>query len=149
MKAIAYRQPLKISEPMSLLDVELPTPEPAPHDLIVEVRAVSVNPADVKVRANVDPKGQNKVLGWDAAGVVRSVGSAVSRFKPGDEVFYAGAIDRQGANSEFHAVDERIVGRKPTSLDFAKAAALPLTSLTAWELLFDRFAAPYGKGSEP
>ncbi len=148
MKAVAYRRPLRITEPDSLLDVELPMPEPRPHDLIVEVRAISVNPADVKMRASVDPNGTDKILGWDAAGIVRSVGTAATLFRAGDEVFYAGAIDRPGAYSQFHAVDERIVGRKPASLDFAKAAALPLTSLTAWELLFDRLGVPYGKSAD-
>jgi len=148
MKAIGYRKSLKISDPESLIDVQLPMPEPAPHDLVVEVRAISVNPADVKVRASIDPNGELKVLGWDAAGVVHAVGSAVTLFKSGDEVFYAGSFDRQGANAQFHAVDERIVGRKPRSLDYANAVALPLTSLTAWELLFDRFRVDYGKGGE-
>ena len=139
MKAVAYRQSLPIEETESLIDVELPEPTPGPRDLLVEVRAISVNPVDTKIRRNQAPEsGQLKVLGWDVAGVVRAVGDQVSLFRPGDRVFYAGAIDRPGANSELHLVDERIVGPMPASLDFAQAAALPLTSITAWELLFDR-----------
>jgi zinc-binding alcohol dehydrogenase family protein len=139
MKAIAYYQNLPIDHAEALLDVELPEPIIGEHDLLVEVRAISVNPVDVKVRANMPPPaGQPRVLGWDAAGVVRAVGSKVSLFQPGDRVWYAGALQRPGANSELHAVDERIVGKMPDSLDFETAAALPLTAITAWELLFDR-----------
>ncbi|MCQ4307967.1 zinc-binding alcohol dehydrogenase family protein [Pseudomonas stutzeri] len=146
MKAIGYQQSLPIGDPRSLLDIELHDPTPGPRDLLVEVRAISVNPVDTKIRMRVQPEdGQQQVLGWDAAGVVRAVGSEVSLFKPGDEVFYAGALDRPGANSELHLVDECIVGRKPTSLDFAAAAALPLTSITAWELLFERLQVSEGK----
>lgn len=139
MRAIGYRNPGPIDAPEALLDIELPRPAPEPRDLLVEVRAVSVNPVDTKVRrrAAADP-GQWKVLGWDAAGVVIDAGAAVSRFKPGDEVFYAGSLSRQGTNAEYHLVDERIVGRKPASIGFAEAAALPLTAITAWETLFDR-----------
>ena len=108
-----------------------------PCDLLVEVRGISINPVDVKVRANVAPEKGVKVIGYDAAGVVRKVGSDVDKFKVGDEVYYSGDITRSGTNSEFHAVDERIVGKKPQSLGFAEAAGLPLTSITAWELLFD------------
>jgi zinc-binding alcohol dehydrogenase family protein len=147
MRAVGYTKSLPIEDPSSLIDVMLPRPIPGGHDLIVEVRAVSVNPVDVKRRARSDPAGAIKVLGYDAAGVVREVGSDVSLFAPGDEVFYAGSIDRPGANSEFHAVDERIVGHKPASLSFAEAAALPLTSLTAWEGLFDKLRLkPEGVG---
>lgn len=146
MKAIGYQQSLPIGDPRSLLDIELHDPTPGPRDLLVEVRAISVNPVDTKIRMRVQPEdGQQQILGWDAAGVVRAVGSEVSLFKPGDEVFYAGALDRPGANSELHLVDERIVGRKPASLDFAAAAALPLTSITAWELLFERLQVSEGK----
>jgi zinc-binding alcohol dehydrogenase family protein len=148
MKAIIYRKSLPIEQTDSLIDVELPDPTPGSRDLLVEVRAISVNPADVKIRSSVDPKGQDKVLGWDAAGVVLAIGPEVTRFRVGDEVFYAGAVDRQGANAELHVVDERLVGKKPRLLDFAQAVALPLTTLTAWELLFDRFGAPYGKPGE-
>ncbi|GAB3868467.1 zinc-binding alcohol dehydrogenase family protein [Dactylosporangium cerinum] len=132
--------PAVISTSRGLEDVELPVPAPGPRDLQVRVRAVSVNPVDHKVRRG----GGDKVLGWDAAGEVVAVGSEVSLFAPGDEVYYAGSIDRPGANSRLHLVDERIVGRKPRSLDFAAAAALPLTTITAWETLFDRFRLDAG-----
>lgn len=139
MKAIAYYQSLPIDDPRALQDIELPEPTPGPRDLLVEVKAISVNPVDTKVRRNVQPEdGAAKVLGWDVAGVVKAVGSEVSLFKAGDQVFYAGSIARAGANSERHVVDERIVGHMPKSLGFAEAAALPLTAITAWELLFDR-----------
>lgn len=139
MKAIAYYQNLPIDHAEALLDVELPEPIIGEYDLLVEVKAISVNPVDVKVRANMaPPAGQPRVLGWDAAGVVRAVGGKVSLFQPGDRVWYAGALQRPGTNSELHAVDERIVGKMPDSLDFETAAALPLTAITAWELLFDR-----------
>ena len=146
MKAVSYRQRLPLDHADSLLDVELPNPAaPTGRDLLVRVEAVSVNPVDTKVRANADPKGADKVLGWDAAGTVVAVGPEARLFKVGDAVFYAGAIERTGSNAELQLVDERIVGRKPTSLSFADAAALPLTSITAWELLFDRLKVPYGK----
>lgn len=146
MKAVAYYQSLPIADPRSLQDVELPEPQPGPRDLVVEVRAISVNPVDTKVRRGVAPEpGQAKVLGWDVAGVVRAVGAEVSLFRPGDRVFYAGALDRPGANSELHVVDERIVGPMPASLDFAQAAALPLTAITAWELLFTRLGIAEGQ----
>ncbi|AJD40592.1 Zn-dependent alcohol dehydrogenase GroES-like protein [Rhizobium gallicum bv. gallicum R602sp] len=139
MRAVAYKVPQPISAETSLIDVDLPVPKATGHDLLVEIKAVSVNPVDVKVRVHsAPPAGEVKVLGWDAAGIVKAVGPDVTLFKPGDEVYYAGAIDRPGSNAEFHLVDERIVGRKPKSLDFAAAAALPLTSITAYEALFDR-----------
>lgn len=145
MKAIGYRQSLPSDDPNALVDVELPMPEPGPRDLRVKVEAVSVNPVDTKVRKrSAPPEGEVKVLGFDAAGIVEAVGSDVSLFKPGDEVYYAGSIDRAGTNSEYHVVDERIVGRKPSSLSFTEAAALPLTAITAWEMLFDRLGVPYG-----
>lgn len=145
MKAVGYRRSLPVTDDASLVDVELPTPELRPHDLLVRVEAVSVNPVDVKVRMRAaPPEGQVTVLGFDAAGVVEATGPAVTRFKKGDAVFYAGSIDRQGSNAALQAVDERIVGPKPQSLSFADAVALPLTSLTAWELLFDRLRVPYG-----
>ncbi len=145
MKAVAYYQSLPAEHPEALQDVQLDAPSPGPHDLLVEVRAISVNPVDTKIRRNVAPEhGAAKVLGWDAAGVVQAVGSAVSLFQPGDRVFYAGAIDRAGANIELHLVDERIVGRMPASLSFAEAAALPLTAITAWELLFERLQIAEG-----
>lgn len=141
MKAVGYRTSLPISDEQSLVDIDVPTPQATDRDLLVEVRAVSVNPVDAKVRMRSGPTGDEcKILGYDASGTVKSVGSDCKLFKPGDEVFYAGSIARQGTNSEFHLVDERIVGKKPKSLTFAQAAALPLTSITAWELLFDRFA---------
>ena len=146
MKAIAYYQSLPIDHPDALQDVELPAPEPGPRDLLVEVRAISVNPVDTKIRRNVQPDaGAAKVLGWDVAGVVRAVGSEVSLFAPGDKVYYAGSIARAGGNSELHVVDERIVGHMPASLGFAEAAALPLTAITAWELLFERLQISQAK----
>ena len=149
MKAIAYYQSLPIDHAEALLDVELPAPQPGPRDLLVRVMAISVNPVDTKIRRNVSPgAGEAKVLGWDVAGEVLEVGAEVRQFRPGDKVFYAGAIDRAGANSELHVVDERIVGRMPGSLDFARAAALPLTTITAWELLFERLGVREGKGDE-
>ena len=144
MKAVAYRHILPLDDPHSLIDVDLPRPTAQGRDLLVKVEAVSVNPVDTKVRKRVDPQGADKVLGWDAAGTVIAVGADVALFKPGDAVFYAGAIDRPGSNVEFQLVDERIVGRKPATLDFAHAAAMPLTSITAWELLFDRLGVPRG-----
>ncbi|MFK0091987.1 zinc-binding alcohol dehydrogenase family protein [Pseudomonas sp. NPDC090592] len=138
MKAVVYTQPgLPIHDPQALYDAELPTPKPGPRDLLVEVRAIAVNPVDTKIRASRGGE-QPQILGWDAVGVVREVGPEVTLFQAGDEVYYAGAIDRPGSYSEVHVVDERIVGHKPRSLDNASAAALPLTSITAWELLFDR-----------
>lgn len=146
MKAIAYYQSLPIEDAAALQDIELPAPEPGPRDLLVEVRAISVNPVDTKVRRNVQPEaGEAKVLGWDVAGVVKAVGRDVTLFQPGDKVWYAGSIARAGANSELHAVDERIVGHMPESLGFAEAAALPLTAITAWELLFERLQIAEGK----
>ncbi len=145
MKAVAYYQSLPIEDPAALQDIELPAPQPGPRDLLVEVRAISVNPVDTKVRRNVQPEaGAAKVLGWDVAGVVKAVGSEVSLFQPGDKVYYAGSIARAGANSELHVVDERIVGHMPKTLSFAEAAALPLTAITAWELLFERLQVAEG-----
>jgi NADPH2:quinone reductase len=139
MRAIGYQTPQPIDAATALVDFDLPRPEPQGRDILVEVKAVSVNPVDTKIRASAKPEpGDWKVLGWDAAGVVTAVGPDATLFKPGDTVFYAGAINRSGTNAEFHLVDERIVGRKPASIDFAAAAALPLTSITAWEMLFDR-----------
>jgi len=139
MKAIAYFKNLPADNADALQDITLDAPVPGDHDLLVDVHAISVNPVDVKIRANRAAKdGKPEVIGWDVAGVVRAVGAKTSLFKPGDRVWYAGALNRPGANSEQHVVDERIVGRMPESLDFAQAAALPLTTITAWELLFDR-----------
>ena len=139
MRAIGYTQSLPIDDPQSLVDLDLPKPEATGRDLLVEVKAVSVNPVDTKIRQRrADPDGAPQVLGWDAAGTVVAVGDTATGFAVGDAVFYAGAIDRPGTNAEYHLVDDRIVGHKPESLDWAQAAALPLTSITAWETLFDR-----------
>jgi zinc-binding alcohol dehydrogenase family protein len=139
MKAVAYRTNLAIDAAESLLDINLPEPVAAGRDLLVEVKAVSVNPVDTKIRKNRKPAdGQVEVLGWDASGIVKAVSPDVTLFKPGDKVWYAGSIARAGTNSEFHLVDERIVGHMPASLGFGEAAALPLTAITAWELLFER-----------
>ncbi|MCM5553539.1 zinc-binding alcohol dehydrogenase family protein [Pleomorphomonas sp. NRK KF1] len=139
MKAVAYRQAGAIDRPDSLLDVDLPTPVAAGRDLLVEIAAIAVNPVDTKVRKSAVPApGTFKVLGWDAVGRVVAVGNEATTFQSGDEVWYAGSIARPGANSQFHLVDERLVGRKPGTLSDAEAAALPLTAITAWEMLFDR-----------
>lgn len=147
MKAIAYTQHgLPITDPAALVDLDLPLPTPGPRDLRVQVRAISVNPVDTKVRRNV-AVSEPRVIGWDAVGIVDAVGSEVSLFQPGDAVYYAGDINRPGSNAEYQLVDERIVGRKPASLDDAAAAALPLTAITAWELLFDRLRIAEGGGA--
>jgi zinc-binding alcohol dehydrogenase family protein len=146
MKAVGYRKSLPVSDPDCLVDFELPAPSPGPRDLVVDVRAVSVNPVDFKVRLRAAPDpGATNILGFDAAGVVEAVGNAAVLFKPGDPVFYAGSIARPGSNAERQLVDERIVGHKPKVLSFAEAAALPLTAITAWELLFDRLGIVPGK----
>ena len=146
MKAVAYTEHgLPISDPRALQDVTLPIPQPGPRDLRVAVRAISVNPVDTKVRNGVAVT-EPRVLGWDAVGIVDAVGDEVTLFQPGDAVFYAGAIGRPGSNAEYQLVDERIVGHKPASLDDAAAAALPLTAITAWELLFDRLRIAEGGG---
>ena len=147
MKAIGYDKAGPITAPNALIEFETGTPELKPHDLLVEVKGISVNPVDVKVREGMEPESGTKIIGYDAAGIVKDIGSAVSKFKVGDEVFYAGDITRQGTNAEYHAVDERIVGKKPKSLGFAEAAGFPLTSITAWELLFDSLALTEGAGS--
>lgn len=141
MKIISFHKSLPISDPDSLLDLTAEIPKPAPRDLLVEVRAISVNPVDAKIRSGGGPgrpEGQLQILGWDAAGVVTAVGDSVKIFKPGDEVYYAGAVDCPGSYAQFQCVDERLVGCKPASIGFAEAAALPLTTITAWESLFDR-----------
>jgi len=141
MKVIGFHQPLPISDPESFLDLNAEKPLPAARDLLVEIRAVGINPVDAKIRGGGgpgSPTGDLKILGWDAAGVVRAMGSEVTLFAPGDEVFYAGSVDRPGSYAEFQCVDERIVGRKPKKLGFAESAAMPLTTITAWEMLFDR-----------
>lgn len=139
MKAIGYQIPGSIDRTDALMDIDLPRPHPVGHDMLVKVMAVSVNPVDTKVRRSALPdRGQYKVLGWDAVGCVAEVGTEVAGFAVGDMVYYAGSITRPGANSEFHLVDSRIVGHKPATLTNAEAAALPLTAITAWEMLFDR-----------
>jgi zinc-binding alcohol dehydrogenase family protein len=151
MRAIGFIAPLPIEAADSLVEADLPMPEPRPRDLLVEVRAVSVNPVDTKIRgarhqgSASHSTGKLRVLGWDAAGVVVGKGSAVTGFAIGDEVYYAGELERPGSNAEYQAVDERLVGRKPKSIGFAEAAALPLTSITAWELLFDRLQIREGE----
>ena len=145
MKAIGYFAPGSVE---ALIDVNLPKPTPRLRDLLVEVRALSVNPVDAKIRAGsgpASPAGEIKVPGWDAAGIVVDVGTKATRFALGDEVYYAGSLDRAGSYAEFQLVDERIVGHKPARIGFAEAAALPLTTLTAWEILFDRLKIRLGK----
>lgn len=139
MKAIGYLTPQDITQNDALIDIEIATPQATGHDLLVKVQAISVNPVDAKIRANVAPNGgEYKILGWDAVGEVIATGSDVSLFEVGDLVWYAGDLTRHGSNAEYQLVDERIVGKKPTSHSNAEAAALPLTAITAWELLFDR-----------
>ncbi|WP_010528678.1 zinc-binding alcohol dehydrogenase family protein, partial [Thermophagus xiamenensis] len=139
MKAIGYKQNLPIEDVKSLQDIEIKTPKAAGRDILVEVKAISVNPVDYKVRIGRPVEGDDwNVIGWDAAGIVKEVGEKVTLFKVGDEVWYAGDLTRQGSYAQYQPVDERIVGVKPKSLSFAEAAALPLTTLTAWEMLFDR-----------
>lgn len=139
MKAVGFTRYLPIDDPQSLIDLDLPKPAPQGRDILVAVRAVAVNPVDTKVRSPKDKvEDAPRVIGYDASGVVEAVGPDVTLFRPGDEVYYAGDITRPGTNQEFHLVDERIVGRKPSSLSFAEAAALPLTTITAYESLFHR-----------
>jgi NADPH:quinone reductase len=139
MKAVALTHYLPVSDPNAFLDVDLPKPTPSGRDILVAVQAVSVNPVDAKVRAPKDTvEATPRVIGYDASGVVEAIGPDVTLFEIGDEVYYAGDITRPGTNQEFHLVDERIVGFKPKSLGFAEAAALPLTTITAYEALFDR-----------
>ncbi len=150
MKAVGYFKSLPLSEADSLIDITADNPAPTGRDLRVAVKAVSVNPVDAKVRmrAAAGPGEPAKILGYDAAGVVEAVGPDVTLFKTGDEVYYAGSVVRQGTNSEFHLVDERIVGRKPKALTFAQAAAIPLTGITAWEMLVDRLGVVRGAASD-
>ncbi|GAB4060548.1 zinc-binding alcohol dehydrogenase family protein [Uliginosibacterium sediminicola] len=152
MKAIGYTSEqfaLPIENAAALIDVELPAPQASGRDLLVQVQAIAVNPVDTKVRKSANPPaGETKVLGWDAVGVVQAVGPEATLFKPGDRVWYAGSITRPGANAQLHLVDERIVGHAPSSLGNAEAAALPLTGLTAWELLFDRLEVARGAQSD-
>lgn len=139
MKSVGYRQAGELDRAESLVDIELDKPAPTGRDILVKVQAVSANPVDCKIRKSMSPpEGSWKVLGWDAAGTIEAVGDGVKDFKVGDAVFYAGSLVRQGANSEYHLVDERIVGKKPTTVSDVEAAALPLTAITAWEMMFDR-----------
>lgn len=139
MKAIGFKENLDIENKNALQDIEIPEPEAKGKDLLVEVKAISVNPVDYKIRKNRKPSGEQwEIIGWDAAGIVKEVGEEVTLFEVGDEVWYAGELKRQGSNAEFQLVDERIAGKKPASLSFSEASAMPLTSLTAWEMLFDR-----------
>ncbi len=138
MKAIGYTEHLPIQDPRSLIDIEVPKPTPQGHDLLIKINAVSVNPVDIAVRTNNEKLTSPKIIGWDAVGIVSEIGNDVSLFKVGDRVFYAGSFIRPGSNSEFQLVDERIVGIAPKKLDDAHAAAMPLTSLTAWEALFEQ-----------
>jgi NADPH2:quinone reductase len=149
VKAIGYYRSLTIDQDEALLDLEVTKPTPAGRDLLVKIEAVSVNPVDTKVRMRAAGKeGSPKILGYDGAGTVAATGPECRLFKPGDKVFYAGSNIRQGTNQEFHLVDERIVGTMPRSLSFVQAAALPLTSITAWEMLFDRLAIRIGKPAD-
>ncbi|TPV97103.1 MAG: zinc-binding alcohol dehydrogenase family protein [Myxococcales bacterium FL481] len=144
MRAIVYKESRQIDHPEALFEIELPEPQPGPRDLLVRVQAISVNPVDYKVRQRM-PSASPRVLGWDAVGEVVAVGQSVTAFKPGDRVWYAGAFDRPGSNAEMQCVDERIVSIAPRSLSAPDAAALPLTSITAWELLFERLGIKPGK----
>ncbi|UPY38069.1 zinc-binding alcohol dehydrogenase family protein [Sediminicoccus sp. KRV36] len=147
MKAVAYTHCRPVAHEDALEDVVLPDPAaPRGHDLLIEVRAVSVNPVDAKLRSAADPAGERRVLGFDACGVIRARGPDAHIFGDGEEVYYAGAVNRTGSNAQLHLVDERIVGRKPKNLSFAEAAAMPLTSITAWEALFDRLRLPRATG---
>jgi zinc-binding alcohol dehydrogenase family protein len=138
MKAVGYNKSLPIKETDSLQDIELPQPIATGRDLLVKVKAIAVNPVDYKIRQRISPEnGDTKVIGWDAVGEVVATGEAATHFKPGDLVYYAGNLNRQGSNAEYQLVDERLVGSKPKSLSDAEAAALPLTTITAWEILFE------------
>lgn len=146
MRAVVYQQSLPADHPESLIDQDMPEPTPGPHDLLVAVKAIAVNPVDCKIRMRVQPEpGEARILGWDAAGEVQAVGDAVKGFKVGDAVYYAGDLTRPGCNAELQCVDARITAHKPASLSFAEAAALPLTTLTAWEMLFERLEIPSGE----
>ncbi|XHX78470.1 MAG: zinc-binding alcohol dehydrogenase family protein [Stenomitos frigidus ULC029] len=138
MKAITLNLSQSSNTSEWFSETEIETPVPSSRDLLVHVKAISVNPVDYKARASLPMQHPSKILGWDASGIVEAVGKEVTLFKPGDEVYYAGSFTRAGSNSEYHVVDERLVGKKPTSLSFEQAAALPLTTITAWEALFER-----------
>ena len=139
MKAVGFTHYLPIENESAFLDLNVEKPQPEGRDILVNVKAVAVNPVDTKVRAPKDKVEETpRIIGYDASGVVEAIGPDVTLFKPGDEVYYAGDITRSGTNAEFHLVDERIVGRKPASLSHAESAALPLTTITAYEAFFDR-----------
>lgn len=144
MRAVAYKETHEIEHPEALLDMDLPAPTPGPHDLLVRVHAVSVNPVDTKIRRNASPS-EARVLGWDAVGTVEGLGDEVVGFEVGARVWYAGDLNRPGSNAELQCVDARLASAAPTTLSDAEAAALPLTSITAWELLFERLRIPVGK----
>ncbi len=148
IKAIGYKDNLDIGNEQALQDITLDKPTATGHDILVEVKAISVNPVDYKIRQSRSaPEGEYAVIGWDAAGIVTAVGEEVSLFSVGDKVYYAGDLTRSGSNAEYQLVDERIVGRMPLSLSFVEAAALPLTTITAWEMLFERLQIPVSDGS--
>jgi zinc-binding alcohol dehydrogenase family protein len=145
MRAVGYQESRSAEDPLALVDIALPGPSPGPGDLLVRVEAIAVNPVDTKVRRRDAPAdGSWRVLGWDAAGTVEAVGAAVTGFAPGDRVWYAGALNRPGCNSELQLVDARLVACRPANLAVEAAAALPLTAITAWELLFDRLRLSQG-----
>ena len=149
MKAVAITQKLPLDHPECFVTVDLPDPVPGPRDLLVRVKAVGINPVDYKQRrARKEDETEPQILGWDAAGIVEAVGSEVTSFRPGDEVYYAGDVTRPGSNAELQLVDRRIVAKKPETLGFAEAAALPLTAITAWECLFDRLGLTPGNLDE-
>lgn len=141
MKAIGFKTSLPIENPESFIEFETVKPVPGPHDLLVKIDAISVNPVDFKIRqssAKETVLDTPKIIGWDAVGIVQAVGQDVTLFEVGDPVYYAGDITKQGSNAEYQIIDERIVGRKPKSLSIEESAVIPLTALTAWEILFDR-----------
>ena len=144
MKAVGSYKALAVDEAEAFLDVEIDTPVATGRDILVEVKAISVNPVDTKIRKRPHPEETLRILGWDAAGVVTAVGDDVSLFSVGDEVYYAGCVTKPGSNSEYQLVDERIAAKKPKSLSFAESAALPLTTITAWEALFERLGVSKG-----
>lgn len=141
MKAIGFKTSLPIENPESFIEFETVKPVPGPHDLLVKIDAISVNPVDFKIRQSSAKEtilDTPKIIGWDAVGIVQAVGQDVALFEVGDPVYYAGDITKQGSNAEYQIIDERIVGRKPKSLSIEESAVIPLTALTAWEILFDR-----------
>ncbi|WP_307836804.1 zinc-binding alcohol dehydrogenase family protein [Acrocarpospora phusangensis] len=139
MRVVGFRENLPVDDPSCLIDVEVPVPRVTGRDLLIRVQAVSVNPVDVKMRMRRETHGELQILGYDAAGIVEAAGPEAGLFRTGDEVYYAGSIARPGSNAQFQLVDERLVGRKPYILDWAEAAAMPLTSITAWETVHDKF----------